>query len=94
MQAQNERVLFLSVIEAAMEDAKETNVRVRQAALEWLMQDQADFPRICELAGLDSAYVRKNLASRLSSSPSVQSYRHHIVTKTTASLKVGVPDGI
>ena len=51
----NERVLFLSIIEAAVHDAKETNPRVRQAALEWLMQYQADSPRICELAGVDSA---------------------------------------
>ena len=66
MQPKNERVLFLSVIEVAMQDAKEANLRVRRAAMEWLMQDQVDFPRICELAGLDSDYVRRYLFSPIS----------------------------
>ncbi len=28
-----------------------------------LLRDQTDFPQICELAGLDSGYLRKKLAS-------------------------------
>lgn len=58
----NERLLFLAVIEAAMQDSQETDPRVQRPAVEWLMQDQADFPRICELAGLDCASFRRNWA--------------------------------
>ena len=61
MQVKNERVLFLSVIEAAMQDAKGTNLRVPRAAIEWLMQDQVDFPRICDLAGIESTHLRHKL---------------------------------
>lgn len=67
---QNERVLFLSVIEKAIVDATEPKPLVREAALDWLLQDQVDFPRICDMAGLDSAYLRRNLASHLSVAPS------------------------
>jgi len=62
--------LFLSVIEAAMQDAKGTNLIVRRAAIEWLMQDQVDLPRICDLAGVEVDYLRRSLASHLSSAPS------------------------
>ena len=59
----NERLLFLAVIEAAMQDSKKTDPHVQRPAIEWLMQDQVDFPRICKLAGLDCAYIRRNWAS-------------------------------
>jgi hypothetical protein len=58
----NERVLWLSVIERAMHDATERRPSVRQAALDWLFGDQVDFPLICEMAGLECAYLRKTLA--------------------------------
>lgn len=60
----NERRLFLAVIKAAMRDSQETDARLQRPAMEWLTQDQADFPRICALAGLDCAYFRRNWASR------------------------------
>src|SRR5215471_2602549 len=69
MRAKNERVLFLSVIEAAVQDAKGTNVRVRRAAIEWLMQDEVDFPHICELAGVEVEYLRRSLSSCASFAP-------------------------
>lgn len=59
----NERLLFLAIIEAAMQDSQETDPRIQRPAIEWLMQDQADFPQICKLAGLDYAYFRRNWAS-------------------------------
>jgi len=36
----DECILFLTVIQTAIEDAKEPAPKVPQAALEWLMQDQ------------------------------------------------------
>ena len=59
---QNQRVLWLTVVELAMRDTMERKPSVRQSAIDWLLRDQADFPQICELAGLDSAYLRKKLA--------------------------------
>jgi hypothetical protein len=62
-QLRNERVLFLTVIEQAIQDSTEHQPKLRQAAIDWLMCDQVDFPHICELAGLDSTYLRRNLVS-------------------------------
>jgi len=59
--SKNERVLWLSVIERAMHEATEPKPSVRQAAIQWLLRDQEDFPRVCEMAGLDCAYLRKKL---------------------------------
>jgi hypothetical protein len=56
-----QRTLFLAVIAEAVQDAQEPQPRVRQAAIDWLMKDQVDFPRICELAGIESTYLRHKL---------------------------------
>jgi|SRR5215469_7314895 len=90
----NERLLFLAVIEAAMQDAEESDPRVQRPAIEWLMQDQADFPHICELAGLDCASLRRNLARFSSSSHRASSILPASSPQKSLSLKVGVPDRI
>lgn len=59
---ENQRVLWLTVVEQAMRDTMEPKPSVRQSAIDWLLRDQADFPQICELAGLDSGYLRKKVA--------------------------------
>ncbi len=58
----NERVLWLTVVEQAMRDTRETKPSVRQSAIDWLLCDQTDFPQICELAGLDSSYLRRRIS--------------------------------
>jgi hypothetical protein len=58
----NERVLWLTVVEQAMRDTMEPKPSVRQSAIDWLLRDQADFPQICELAGLDSSYLRRRIS--------------------------------
>jgi hypothetical protein len=58
---ENQRVLWLTVVEQAMRDTMETKPSVRQSAIDWLLRDQADFPQICELAGLDSSYTAVRL---------------------------------
>jgi len=47
----NERVLWLTVIERAMHDATERQPSVRQAAIDWIMRDQVDFPTVCSECG-------------------------------------------
>jgi len=66
----NERVLLLTVIHTAIEDARNTKPKLREPAVKWLFEDEADIRTICELAQVDPAHVRRTLASRLSSLPS------------------------
>ena len=62
-QLKSQRVLWLTVVERAMRDTMEPKPSVRQSAIDWLLRDQVDFPQICELAGLDSGYLRKKFAA-------------------------------
>jgi hypothetical protein len=62
---QNQRVLWLTVVEQAMRDTMEPKPSLRQSAIDWLLCDD-DFAVICELAGLDSAYLRKRCREQCS----------------------------
>jgi hypothetical protein len=64
----NPRVLWLAVVKAAMRDTMEIKPKVRQEAIDWLLRDPADFPLICEMAGLDSGYLRNRMAVRFRAS--------------------------
>lgn len=72
VRGKNPRVLWLAVVEAALRDSMEPKPTVRRSAREWIMRDDLDFPLICEMAGLDSDYLRNMMAAkfrRASSSP-------------------------
>ena len=73
MQASNWRVLALTVISEAITDMQEAQPSVRQPAIDWLLHDDVDFPRICDMAGIDAASVRKSVLSRLPVSPALPS---------------------
>jgi len=62
---QKQRVLFLTVVERAIYDMTEPKPAVREQAIDWLLHDDQDFPRICEMAGISAASVRKSVLSRL-----------------------------
>jgi hypothetical protein len=47
-----ERALFTAVLEAAIRDTTETELKVRQGTLDWRLRDKADFAQMCELTGL------------------------------------------
>jgi hypothetical protein len=48
-----QQILFITVISEAVRDAQEAQPKVREAARDWLLKDDVDLPRICELAGID-----------------------------------------
>ncbi len=59
---ENQRILWLTVVEQAMQDTMEPKPSLRQSAIDWLLRDQEDFPQICELAVLDSSYLRRRIS--------------------------------
>jgi hypothetical protein len=58
-----QRILWVTVLEHAIRETMATKPRVRNAALDFVFRDQVDFPTVCELAGMNSDYLRKKLAS-------------------------------
>ena len=60
----NERVLWLAVVERAIHDTLDSKPSIRRRAIDWLLHDDVDFPRICEVAGLDITYLRRRIAAK------------------------------
>ena len=60
----NPRVLWLEVVATAMRDTlPESKPRIRDEATYWLLHS-TDFHVICEMAGLDSGYLRNKIAAK------------------------------
>ena len=60
-----QRILWVTVLEHAIRETMATQPRVRNAALDFVFRDDVDFPTVCELAVMNSDYLRKKLASRV-----------------------------
>ena len=88
VRGKNPRVLWLAVVEAALRDSMETKPTVRRSAREWIMRDDEDFPLICEMAGLDSGYLRNMMAVKFRASSSQRRLRvPHLAVPDCENLK-------
>jgi hypothetical protein len=59
-----QRILWAAVIEAAIRDTMLSRERIRQSAIDWLLSDKEHFPEVCQLAGMNSDYLRDLLAAK------------------------------
>jgi hypothetical protein len=62
--------LWISVLEAALEDAKSTrkkfrDKRLKREAIDWLLHDPFDFHEICNLIGVDPQMIRNRLSETI-----------------------------
>ena len=58
-------VITQALMDAASQSKKAEAKRSKREALEWLSGSSSDFETVCDHAGLDPAYVRKQIAGAL-----------------------------
>lgn len=61
----SEIALWNAVIVQAIEDLFRGNDKERRDAFRWIFENNPDFKRVCDYAGIDPMYVRRNVFGKI-----------------------------